>query len=166
MKKIFASIFVILCAAVMLLASGCSDPVDDHTAAADVLENYLNAFNAQDAKALADTMYCEARYESRSREDLEEEMQGKIDAIVEQYGENYRYVFDRDDFVYGDGTQKMNTLNEFLGLSDAEVKIDAAKVVSVELYMTDSDGAKHGPQMFTVMAYRYDGEWYFYGTVA
>ena len=165
MKKAVVSVLMILCAAALLFAFGCSKPEDDYTAAADVLENYLDAFNAKDAEALADTMYCEARYETRSREDVVEEMQGKIDSIVDQFGENFHYVFDREDFAYGDATQQMNTLNEFLGLTDADVKVDAAKLVSVELYMTDSAGEKYGPQLSTIMAYRYDGEWYYYGAV-
>ena len=166
MKRIIVSVLMIMATAALLLVAGCGKPVDDNTAAADVMEAYLNAFNDQDVDALVDIIYCEARYDSRTREDLAEELRSSIDAVVGKYGEGYRYVFNRDEFAYGDATQQMNTLNEFLGLTDADIKVDAARIVSAEMCVVDSEGVEIEAARSTMMVYRYDGQWYLYGSVA
>lgn len=160
-------------AAVVMLVSGCAEKeavteVSEEDAAKAVVVSYFDAFNAQDARAIADLICSEPMLTGMQANDMDYDqfvsyMESNISYTVEQYGENYRINYDEAEFSCEDAAEQLDGLNEMFGLTDAEVKVDTITVVSCAVSITGSDGIESEPEEGSVIVYRYDGEWYLYG---
>lgn len=181
MKNMRILLAVLLAVLAILCAAGCGEDdavspsdaavsasavadSDDDEAAKDTLQAYFDAFNAQDANAIADIVYSHATDATgMTREDIATMMQSSIDANVAQFGDGYRFVYDRAEFVCEDAAAQVDGINQSFGLAEAEIKVDGARIIRATVHLVDADGIEHEPETGSMLVYHYDGAWYLYG---
>jgi|GEM_PF-1864123 len=180
-----AAAAMLLAAMLMMTMSGCLNAYtgkpsadaapatpEDEQAARDVIIRYLDAFCAKDAQAMADTMCSPVRLaqlqqaNGATEEDFLKLMQENLKNMDLQYGADSYLEYDPESIKSENADEYIDLLNdEFRVDRESGLIVDMARVVSATVWMNTTESEdKVDVADGSMLVYRYDGQWYIYGS--